>query len=120
MYLSNNSKDFLILLQEDLSVLDPAFGKHIKAIVRKVRLRPFGNFMMENTSIYGHKIVLSGAYGDDGLPVSIPTEIFEKVKTSIPNNLKEKWNKGGGHNNCGREADDMRLWAIEHLKELRR
>lgn len=92
----------------------------LKAIVRKASLRQLGHFMMGTVRILGHSLTISGGYGGDGLPMSVPTDIYEKKGILLPQELYDAWNKGEGWNGPGREAGAMRKWALEHLEELRK
>lgn len=105
---------FLILIQS------PCQGDAMKGVVRSVKLTQFGPWMMGSTTIGGEKITLSGAYGNDGLPSTVSEAIYEKYGLQIPQDLYDAWNKGGGWNSAGSEAEAMRAWANANLKELRR
>ena len=99
---------FLILCQP----ADAPIGTRpeIRALVRFASLRQLGHFMMGQARAFGHKITLSGAYGNDGLPRDVPREVWEQA-TPVPAALIEAWNKGGGWNGAGNEAEAMRAWA---------
>jgi hypothetical protein len=105
---------FLLLIQPD------GGNAPIKAIVRNVALQQFGNFMMGRARAYGHSITVSGSYGGDGLPCSVPQAVYDRARLTLPTELVEAWNKGGGWNSAGSEAQAMRQWAIENLTELRK
>lgn len=120
MYLQEGSKDFLMLIQEDLFPGDPNFGKVLKAVVRKVSLKPLGNWMMGKVRIYGRSFSVSGAYGSDGLPMTVPKEIFDRAPVALPQDLWNAWSKGGGWNSAGNEAPAMREWALKNLSRLRK
>ena len=108
---------FLILIQpED----DTACKEPIKALVRKVALRQVGHFMMGVARIYGQSISISGAYGGDGLPRSVPREIYDRAKVVLPDYLRDLWNNGGGWNGAGSEAPEMKKWALQNLEALRK
>lgn len=92
----------------------------IKALVRKVALGQFGQWMMGKVNIYGQHLVVSGSYGNDGLPMSVPDEIYDRAAVVLPQELLELWNHGGGWNSAGSEAAAMREWAIDNLKELKK
>ena len=83
----------------------------IRALVRKVALHQLGHFMMGSARAFGRRIPISGAYGSDGLPRSVPREVYDKA-VPVPPELIEAWNKGGGWNSCGSEAPAMRDWAV--------
>jgi hypothetical protein len=84
----------------------------MRGIVRYVRMRQLGHFMMGSAVIGKHRITLSGSYGSDGLPKTVPDEVYE-AGVEIPKELHDKWNTGGGWNCAGSEADDMRAWALD-------
>lgn len=98
---------FLILVQPE--GLDGA-SKPIRALVRKVALRQCGHFMMGFARAFNHDIRISGAYGSDGLPRSVPQEVYDKA-TPVPEHLIKMWNEGEGWNSAGTEAPAMRDWA---------
>lgn len=84
----------------------------IRAIVRYVRMGQFGNFMMGRARVLGKSITLSGSYGSDGLPASVDDDIYE-LGAELPQELRDKWNTGGGWNGAGSEAPLMRKWALD-------
>jgi hypothetical protein len=87
----------------------------IRGIVRRVCLRQLGHFMMGHTTIKGHRLSLSGAYGNDGLPVTVSDDLFQ-LGTPLPDDLYEAWNKGGGWNSCGSEREAMSKWGLGLMK----
>lgn len=107
--------DFLILMQGETTP-----SKEIKAVVRRASLRQFGHFMMGNARIGGFKFTLSGAYGSDGLTMTVPDQIYENYGLVLPQELYDQWAQGGGWNSCGSEAPSLRSWALENLKDLKR
>ena len=92
----------------------------IKCVVRKVALQQLGHFMMGRANIRGKWFTVSGSYGSDGLPMDVPQEVYDSLTVTLPADLYQAWNKGGGHNSCGSEAPAVRKWAKEHLAELRK
>ena len=84
---------FLILVQPD--DYERAKKAPIRALVRKVAMHQCGHFMMGSARAFGHKITLSGSYGGDGLPVSVPQAVYDKA-IPVPQELIDAWNKGGG------------------------
>lgn len=108
--------NFLILLQPKEW---ERRGEPIKAIVRQVALKQFGHWMMGYARAYGQTLTLSGSYGSDGLPVS-NSEVYDRATVVLPDELVEAWNTGGGWNGAGSEAEAMRQWALDNLKELKR
>ncbi len=106
---------FLILVQ-------PMSGSELehspmRAIVRKVALHQFGPWMMGFARVKGERITISGAYGSDGLPCSVSDRVYDEA-INLPQYLIDAWNKGGGWNSAGSEAESMRKWALENLETL--
>jgi hypothetical protein len=71
--------------------------------------------MMGQARIAGQSVIVSGAYGGDGLPKD-----YEKLTLAargklvrLPEELEAKFWAGGGHNSAGSEAKAMKAWAIE-------
>jgi hypothetical protein len=81
------------------------------AVVRKVALRQFGAWMMGKARIHGKGkwATVSGSYGSDGLPMTVDELPPDAVL--LPRHLYDAWNKGGGWNCAGGEAQAMREWA---------
>lgn len=92
----------------------------IKACVRKVALHQAGHWMMGTARIYDQSYTVSGSYGADGLTMSVPQEVYDRLPVTLPDDLRDAWNKGGGHNSAGGEAQQMREWALENLEALRK
>lgn len=89
----------------------------IRALVRKVALHQCGHFMMGSARAFGHRITISGTYGNDGLPRDVPMEVYEKA-IPVPQELIDAWNKGGGWNGAGSEAPAMVEWAKKTFLEV--
>lgn len=90
----------------------------IRCFVRHVELHQCGHWMMGDMTVHGEKIILSGAYGDDGGPQAIRRKTWEKA-LPLPAELIEALKNGGGHNSFGTEGMSIRTWANENLKALR-
>ncbi len=103
---------FLILLQSMSDSEAP-----IKAVLRKVALRQCGPWMIGKAKIFGYVAKISGAYGSDGHPVTVPSEIYRQALL-IPPSLIKMWQDGGGWNGPGSEAEMMREWALAHEETL--
>ena len=103
--------NFLILVQSEDRPLGP---NNFRGLVRKVVMRQCGNWMMGTARVANESLTLSGAYGGDGLPKTVSEKIFEKG-TPVPKALYDAWDKGGGWNSCGSEADAMRAWALKEI-----
>lgn len=84
----------------------------IHALVRFTAMRQLGHFMMGECRAYGHRITLSGSYGNDGLPCTVPQTVYDHA-VPVPPDLIEAWNHGGGWNGAGSEASAMRQWAVK-------
>jgi hypothetical protein len=84
------------------------------AVVRRVALRQLGAFMMGRANLCGKWHTVSGAYGSDGLPMSVDKLPHDAVP--LPRELYDAWSKGGGWNSAGAESRDMRRWAYETFK----
>jgi len=110
---------FLILL----SKWDEKHNYELRGLVRKVALRPCGNWMMGTARIYGHSLTVSGDYGADGLCKDLerlPEEIRERAwdeAVPLPPGLRNAWDKGGGWNCAGSERVLMREWARQTFKK---
>lgn len=96
--------DFLILMNKRSDREAP-----IRAIVRKAALSQLGQFMMGSVRVKGSRIVLSGLYGGDGLPVDVDDVVYDEGVV-LPDHIYEAWN-----------TDNDRLvmnWAIENISIL--
>jgi hypothetical protein len=82
----------------------------IRALVRFTSMRQLGHFMMGQCTAFGHRIGLSGSYGNDGLPCDVPQSVYDHA-IEVPAELIAAWNTGGGWNGAGSEASAMRDWA---------
>ena len=107
---------FLVLVQPDSQ---DGHKSPLRALARVTRLGQFGQFMMGTCRAFNHQITLSGAYGNDGLPCTVPQDVYNKA-TPVPPHLVEAWNKGGGWNSAGSEATAMREWALQALTDTAR
>jgi hypothetical protein len=104
---------FLLLLQRKDG---PCNADNTFAVVRKVALRQLGHFMMGRANINGKWHSVSGAYGSDGLPMTV--ERLPIDAKPLPPELYEAWNKGGGWNGAGSEAPAMRDWARQTFNHV--
>jgi hypothetical protein len=119
-----------------------ARGRELRALVRYVRMHQCGNFMMASIDVqsvsareanqagpYGdvrrvfdgrYHVVLSGAYGDDGLPMSEESYpgLWDHLHP-VPGELVKAFWDGGGHNTSGSETMAMHAWAKANAKKLR-
>ena len=111
----------------------------LRALVRHVRMYQCGHWMMANITIGGFNMVLSGAYGSDGLPKSLMHHFPDNAEPGkasvltdeekewlweqlvpIPQELQDAFWNGGGHNCAGPEGPLFRAWAKKNLKKLRK
>jgi hypothetical protein len=98
---------FLLLLQNG------DWNSQVYGVVRTVALRQCGHWMMGKARILDKSYTVSGSYGNDGLTLSVDT-IPPDAKL-LPDELREAWNKGGGWNSAGSEAQAMAEWARKEL-----
>ena len=89
----------------------------MRACVRQVALEQMGHYMMGKARIGGESFTVSGAYGNNGLTLDVPREIWEEYGTPVPEHLREAWKDGGGHNSAGSEGEALREWAIRELTD---
>jgi len=113
---------YLILMQPEWHSEDGSLSAWnarypIKAVLRKVALRQFGQWMMGRARIRSHSIIISGSYGHDGLPCAVPIAAYNQG-IEVPAELIAKWNTGGGWNSAGSEAPEMAAWAHVHFDKL--
>ena len=103
---------FLLLLQPNQATISESCRpENTFAVVRQVALKQCGHWMMGSANLNGKWHVISGGYGNDGLPMSIAA--LPKDAVPLPRELYEAWSKGQGHNGPGSEASTLRKWAIE-------
>jgi hypothetical protein len=106
-----------------LMVASDPDSRDLYGCVRKVAMEQCGHWMMGAARIAGERVGLSGAYGDDGLPMNFEklTPAQRRAFIKIPDDLAEVFWKGGGHNSAGSEAEAMVEWARKqdwHTKTL--
>jgi len=109
------SGQFLCLLSCDDLPIGP---DNFRGIIVATKLSQFGHWMMGSCKIEGHKLTLSGTYGEDGLTMTVPHDIFE-LGTPLPPELFEAWSKGRGWNDAGSEGLSIRQWAIDNMKVIK-
>ena len=100
--------NFLVLASDN--------DNNLYAIVRKVALSQCGHWMMGKARIAGATYVVSGAYGNDGLPCDWDkdfTPAQQKRFTPVPAKIADAyWHASDpGWNSAGSEAPTMRQWA---------
>lgn len=91
----------------------------MRALVRYTRMRQMGHWMMGRVRIDGHSLTVSGSYGGDGLPTSVPDNLYA-LGVDVPAELVDAWNHGGGWNGAGSEAGAMRAWALKTFPRPKR
>jgi hypothetical protein len=104
-----SSGRFLALMQPDTP---DGLGQPLRGIVRFAALTQLGHFMMGRIRVKGHSLTVSGAYGSDGLPMTVPPEVYD-AGVELPAELYDLWAKGGGWNSAGSEGPALRKWALE-------
>jgi len=105
---------FLILMQSK----NAPIGNNLRAIVRHCSMTQFGQFMMGIVRIKGKSITVSGAYGSDGLPLTVNENIYQ-AGIPLPDHLYQAWAHGNGWNSSGSETSLMKQWALDNLKQLK-
>ena len=98
---------FLLLIQNG-DWTSPIYG-----VVRTVALKQLGHWMMGKVRIMGKSYTVSGSYGNDGMTLSV--DAIPPDAKPLPDELREAWNKGGGWNSAGSEAQAMAEWARKEL-----
>lgn len=120
------NRDFILLFAREIGV-----GQEIRCLVRKVRLEPFGNFMVDhvqlatNTRTKLPEITVSGSYGNMGFPIDAtegnkdPVGQFWDSMHVLPQALADKvWKDNTGHNGAGVTGEDVREWALPRAAML--
>ena len=103
---------FLLLLQPNQATISKTCRpENTFAVVRQVALKQMGHWMMGRANLCGKWHVISGGYGNDGLPKSIDT--LPKDAQPLPREHYDLWSNGGGHTGPGSEASTRRKWPIE-------
>lgn len=145
MHLLPGKKDFLILAQPEGSLVCPRCEKSVsemayyargfrrdcpmcgetatvavnmplKAIVRKATLRAFGNYSMGIVAIRGGRYVVSGDYGQNGQPMRLPLDVYNRFCTALPKELEEAWGADTtSHNSAGVSGRAIRRWALKEF-----
>jgi hypothetical protein len=89
---------YLILVRtEGIAVSTP------RALVRTVALRQVGHHMVGKARLWGYVVQVSGGFGLNGQPATVPDWLYDRAAT-IPPELLVKWNQ-----KAGRKA--LRAWA---------
>lgn len=120
-------KDFILLFSQKTGV-----GQEIRCLVRKVTLRPMGNFMTAqvqidtNTRTTVSRISVSGDYGNDGLTIDarkgskegVPAQFWDRMHV-LPQALADLvWSDKTGWNNAGLSGENVRQWALPRAEML--
>ena len=132
MYIDNNG-NFLILFshnkfkwQEQYPELNVPPSRKLYAWIGKVKLSQCGQWMMGTVRAlpaynkpYKY-LVVSGAYGADGLPCDYEDlTIKSRFKLiPVPQSIADVYWKGNGWNSSGSEGPTMRQWALEQLEGI--
>ena len=91
---------------------------HLRCFARKVIVGhvDFG-WAIGEARIYNKAVVVRGDYGNDGCPISLPKEIWEKGLL-LPARLNKLWRERRGWNRAGDEEDAIRKWAQGNIERL--
>lgn len=88
------------------------------ALVRKVALVQFGHTMMGRAHVFGHQLTVEGAYGNLGLTMDVPQEIYDLGVLLDPEVDRIMGADTTGWNDAGVSGKVVREWAIQHFEEL--
>lgn len=97
---------FLLLVQ--VPYCDDIYG-----LVRKVTLKQCGHWVIGRARILGKSYTVSGAYGNDGLTMTV--DVIPPDAKKLPEELRAAWDAGGGWNSAGNEALLLVEWARKEL-----
>jgi hypothetical protein len=103
---------FLILMRPEGSTMIAELP--IRAIVRYVRMSLFGDVLMADVSIAGHRFPICGSYGNDGLPCAVPTKTY-RLGVPLPYELYGAWSKDRWVPQRGTRPA-MKKWALATFK----
>ncbi len=107
---------FLILASDD--------ANNLYGCVRFVRMRQCGHFMMGSAQIADKRVILSGSYGNDGLPLDWNRDLTDKARAKFvrltESEAQAYWHpEHAGWNSTGSEAPDMAIIGAEILAGTR-
>jgi hypothetical protein len=126
---------YLMLFQHQWQLGKETMPRELRCLVRTVTLKSLGNFMMGllTLKLPGESepitISLSGMFGSDGLPLSVPTPSDTGNLPSrlwallhpLPEELSEHyWRDESDHSGNGKAAQAIAAWAKERETRLRR
>lgn len=106
---------FLLLMSR---TSDTDMRPQLYAVVRTVAMRQLGHWMMGNANVGGAWMTISGAYGNDGLPMTVDDDEIPWDAVALPDELAHAFWTGGGWNSAGSEAPLLRDWALDHLPKI--
>lgn len=111
---------FLILFSPpgDFSPSRPG-GLEIRGVVRHVRMRQCGHWMMGSARIGPVRVTLSGDYGADGLTNDCPANLWPRLHPLPQELADQKWGDNTGWNSAGESGHPIRAWARKNLNTLR-
>lgn len=112
------SGDYLMLFNRTPKRLE------LRAAVRFVALKQLGHFMMGDARIGEARVVVSGPFGEDGLPLDgakLPDDIWSRL-VPVPEGLAELFWKDDSGNDGPRPSVvlAMRKWAADNMPALRK
>jgi hypothetical protein len=105
-----------------LLIFNRESGGELRAVVRYARMRQIGHFIMGSVKVGSERVVLSGDYGGDGLPIAnqAQTEALWDRLHPVPADLAAAFWKGDGWNAAGSEGPSMHAWATANVETLRK
>ncbi len=125
---------FLAVFQTDATYSDG--HTMLYAVVRSVKMKQLGHWMMGMLNLGQYRFSLSGALGSDGLPMSlrgwhkdspegspkveVPFEAISKYLTPVPEDVARLyWTGNTGWNSIGEQGRDAFLKWIEGAKPFK-
>lgn len=83
-----------------------------RAIIRRVALSQCGHFMMGTARAFGHSIIVSGSFGNNGLPCDVPADVYEHA-IEVPADILAAFWKIDDWNGTGADGKAIvRKWAL--------
>ncbi len=111
---------FLLLACAGGNLLNGRGERPVYACVRTVVMRQFGAWMMGTARVGGRSLSLSGAYGNDGLPMDLSDLVPGRFFHRLPDWLGHQYwcPRHQGHNGPGSEGGVLRAWAQANERTL--
>lgn len=93
-------------------------AQDIRAVIRRVELKPFGNFAAARVRIGGQVFSYWGDYGEGNRPIVVPAPVHHAAKVRVPNELLIRWHTLVNQGNQ-RAADRLMYdWATRNRTAL--